>query len=62
MDVLMNIIDTFGFPVACVIMLFWQTEQLRKQNQEQTNMWYKALQENTATLAQLVTRLEELQK
>lgn len=46
MDEITNIISNVGFPIACVIVLFWQNSKFAE-----------ALNENTDTLRELIEEI-----
>lgn len=55
MEEVIQIIQSLGFPVACVIALFWQNNHLNEQHREEMNAITDALENNT----QALIRLEE---
>lgn len=55
MDDLINIIQTLGFPIACVVALFWHNIKLAQQHKEEMQAMSEALNNNT----QALIRLEE---
>lgn len=55
MDEIITIIQTLGFPIACVIALFWHNIKLAQQHKEEMQAMSEALNNNT----QALIRLEE---
>ena len=58
MDEIIQIIQTLGFPIACVIALFWQNNRLNEQHKEETRTFTEAINNNTQALTQLKDKLE----
>ena len=57
MDSIINIIKEFGFPVACVIALFWQNNKLNEQHKEEMAQITQALNNNTVALIELKDKI-----
>ena len=55
MENLVDIVQKLGFPIACVIALFWQNTKLNDQHKEEMRAVTDALTNNT----QALIRLEE---
>ena len=62
MDEIINIIQTLGFPIACVIALFWQNNHLNAQHKEEMNAITSALNNNTQALIRLEEQIGGMQK
>ena len=58
MDDIVQIIQQLGFPIACVIALFWQNTKLNDQHKEEMNALTAALNNNTQALIRLEERME----
>ena len=55
MDSIIDIVQKLGFPIACVIALFWQNNKMSEQHKEELKQITDALNNNTIAL----TKLEE---
>jgi hypothetical protein len=56
---LVNAISTVGFPIACCIVLFYETHQNAKRREEELTQMREILTDNTNTLKELVEYLKE---
>ncbi len=57
MDEVIQIIQTLGFPIACVIALFWQNNKLQEQHKEESQKMTEALNNNTLALTELKNKI-----
>lgn len=57
MDEIVKIIQTLGFPIACVIALFWQNINLQKQHKEEADKMTQALNNNTLVLTEIKDKI-----
>ena len=60
MDILTTLMDAIkevGFPIACVIYLFWQNREDRKNHKEESSEWVEALNRNTVVMEKILTKL-----
>ena len=53
MDEIIQIIQTLGFPIACVVALFWQNTKMQEQHKEEMTKMIEALNNNTLALTEL---------
>lgn len=51
-------IQTLGFPIACVVYLFYSTQKERELHAEESKQWQEALQNNTLALTKLTDYIE----
>ena len=56
---LVDIINSVGFPIFAVIVLFWQNTQMRTMFDNEQKDLQKAIQENTVVLTRLSVSLDE---
>ena len=49
-----------GFPIACVVAMFWMWDREREEHKAEAREWAEALNNNTAVMQKLVDRLEEV--
>lgn len=62
MEEVIQIIQSLGFPVACVIALFWQNNHLNEQHREEMNAITDALENNTQALIRLEEKIGGLNR
>ena len=62
MEEIIQIIQSLGFPVACVIALFWQNNHLNEQHREEMNAITDALENNTQALIRLEEKIGGLNR
>lgn len=53
LQTVMQIISNLGFPVACVVALFWEWEKERTSHQEELEKITSALNNNTQALIKI---------
>lgn len=69
LDIIVQTISTVGFPIVCVLLLFWfiydtnkqhreEIKQLHSQHNEETNKLAEAINNNTHVMTKLVCMLE----
>lgn len=52
------IVERVGFPIACVVAMFWQMEKERTAHAEESSRWVDALNRNTNVIEKLTDKLE----
>lgn len=57
MDEVIKVIQELGFPIACVIALFWQNNKMQAQNKEESDKMTAALNNNTLALTELKDKI-----
>lgn len=57
MDSIIEIIRDLGFPIACVVALFWQNTRLNDQHKEEMNKMVEAVNNNTQVLTALKEKI-----
>lgn len=62
LDVITNIINTMGFPIACVIVLFWLLYKEQKSHEAESDKWCDAFNNNSSVLRENTRALESLQR
>ena len=60
LDVIVTFIQNVGFPIACVVAMFWMWDREREEHKTEAEKWAEALNNNTAVMQKLVDRLEEV--
>lgn len=57
-DVFTQLISNMGFPIACVIVMFWMWNKEREDHKIESEKWVEALHNNTLVMEKLLARLE----
>ena len=57
---IVTIISTVGFPIAACVALFWQTNEMQKNHQEEMDCLKEALNNNTLVVQKLVDKLSDI--
>lgn len=56
-DVISQVISNMGFPIACVIVMFWMWNKERESHKAEADKWVEAIQNNTIVMKQILERL-----
>lgn len=56
-NVIVQLISSLGFPMACCIAMFWQNNRLNERHKEETTKLNEAINNNTIALNHLIDRL-----
>ena len=56
-DVLTTIISNVGFPIACVIAMFYMWNKEREAHKEETDRLAEAINNNTVVMQQVLNKL-----
>lgn len=59
LDVVIQFIQNVGFPIACVVAMFWMWDRERQEHKQEAEKWAEAINNNTQVMQKLVDRLEE---
>ena len=62
LDAIINIINSVGFPIACVVVLFWLLYKEQKSHESESDKWCDAFNNNTSVLKENTRALDSLQK
>lgn len=61
-NVITQIISNLGFPIACVIAMFWMLNKERDAHKAETAELSKAIENNTQVMTQVLDKLEMIGK
>ena len=61
-NVITQIISNLGFPIACVIAMFWMLNKERDAHKAETAELSKAIENNTNVMTQVLDKLETIGK
>lgn len=56
-NIVIQLISSLGFPIACCIAMFWQNNKLNENHKEETNKLNEAINNNTIALNHLIDKL-----
>lgn len=57
-NVITQIISNLGFPIACVVVMFWMLNKERDAHKAETAELSKAIENNTHVMTQMLDKLE----
>ena len=61
-NLITQIISNLGFPIACVIAMFWMLNKERDAHKAETAELSKAIENNTQVMTQVLDKLETIGK
>lgn len=61
-NIITQIISNLGFPIACVVAMFWMLNKERDAHKAETAELSKAIENNTQVMTQVLDKLEAIGK
>ena len=61
-NIITQIISNLGFPIACVVAMFWMLNKERDAHKAETAELSKAIENNTNVMTQVLDKLEMIGK
>ena len=61
-NLITQIISNLGFPIACVVAMFWMLNKERDAHKAETAELSKAIENNTNVMTQVLVKLETIGK
>ena len=61
-NIITQIISNLGFPIACVVAMFWMLNKERDAHKAETAELTKAIENNTNVMTQVLDKLETISK
>lgn len=61
-NLITQIISNLGFPIACVVAMFWMLNKERDAHKAETAELSKAIENNTQVMTQVLDKLETIGK
>lgn len=58
-DVLSQLIGNMGFPIACVIAMFYMWNREREDHKAESDKWVEAIHNNTVVMEKLLERMDK---
>ena len=61
LDVIISFIQNVGFPITCVVVMFWMWDRERQEHKAEAEKWAEAINNNTKVMEKLVERLDGME-
>lgn len=58
LDVIVKFIQNVGFPIACVVAMFWMWDRERQEHKAEAEKWTEAINNNTLIMQRLLDKLD----
>ena len=58
LNTITSMIGSLGFPIACVIAMFWLQVKEREERREDSEKWSTAINNNTLVMQRILDRLD----
>lgn len=58
-DVISNLISNLGFPIACVVTMFWMWNKERESHKEESDKWIEAINNNTRVMEKVLAKFDK---
>ena len=57
-EVITQLVSNLGFPIACVVAMFWMWNKERDAHKEESDKWIEAINNNTRVMEKVLTKLD----
>lgn len=58
-EVISNLISNLGFPIACVVAMFWMWNKERESHKEESDKWIEAINNNTRVMEKVLANFDK---
>ena len=58
-EVVSNLISNLGFPIACVVTMFWMWNKERESHKEESDKWIEAINNNTRVMEKVLAKFDK---
>ena len=58
-EVISNLISNIGFPIACVVAMFWMWNKERESHKEESDKWIEAINNNTRVMEKVLAKFDK---
>ena len=58
-EVISNLISNLGFPIACVVAMFWMWNKERESHKEESDKWIEAINNNTRVMEKVLSKFDK---
>lgn len=61
-SIMIDAVSAVGFPIACVVAMFYMWDKERAEHKEESKSWTEALQNNTIVMNQILEAVRQWKK
>ena len=58
-EVITNLVSNLGFPIACVVTMFWMWNKERESHKEESDKWIEAINNNTRVMEKVLAKFDK---
>lgn len=58
-EVITNLVSNLGFPIACVVAMFWMWNKERESHKEESDKWIEAINNNTRVMEKVLAKFDK---
>ena len=58
-ELISNLISNLGFPIACVVAMFWMWNKERESHKEESDKWIEAINNNTRVMEKVLAKFDK---
>lgn len=58
-EIISNLISNLGFPIACVVAMFWMWNKERESHKEESDKWIEAINNNTRVMEKVLAKFDK---
>lgn len=58
-EVISNLISNLGFPIACVVAMFWMWNKERESHKAESDKWIEAINNNTRVMEKVLAKFDK---
>ena len=58
-EVISNLISNLGFPISCVVAMFWMWNKERESHKEESDKWIEAINNNTRVMEKVLAKFDK---
>lgn len=58
-EVISNLVSNLGFPIACVVAMFWMWNKERESHKEESDKWIEAINNNTRVMEKVLAKFDK---
>lgn len=58
-EVISNLISNLGFPIACVVAMFWMWNKERESHKQESDKWIEAINNNTRVMEKVLAKFDK---
>ena len=58
-EVISNLVSNLGFPIACVVAMFYMWNKERESHKEESDKWIEAINNNTRVMEKVLSKFDK---